>query len=101
MSLIFYAWGEPVYVFLMIASIEMNYIAGLMLHLHRQKSLVFLQEKQIISIAIISNLGLLFYFKYANFFMDNLKAVLHNLAIPAIAYAHVPLPFLLSMQYPM
>lgn len=96
MSLIFYAWGEPVYVFLMIASIGMNYIAGLMLHLHRQKSLVFIQEKQIISIAIISNLGLLFYFKYANFFIDNLNAVLQNLAIPAIAYSHVPLPMGIS-----
>jgi alginate O-acetyltransferase complex protein AlgI len=96
MSLIFYAWGEPVYVFLMIASIGLNYIAGLMLHLHRQKSLVFMQEKQIILIVIIINLGLLFYFKYANFFIDNLNAVLQNVAIPAIAYSQVPLPIGIS-----
>jgi alginate O-acetyltransferase complex protein AlgI len=95
-SLIFYAWGEPVYVFLMIASILLNYLAGLMLHLHRQKSLVFIKEKQIILIAIISNLGLLFYFKYANFLINNLNVVLQNLSIPAIAYSQVPLPIGIS-----
>ena len=96
MSLIFYAWGEPVYVFLMIASILLNYMAGVLLHLHRQKLLTVIKEHQILLISIISNLGLLFYFKYANFFVNNLNVVLQNLSIPAIAYSQVPLPIGIS-----
>ena len=96
MSLIFYAWGEPVYVFLMIASILLNYISGLLLHFQRHKLFPFINEKQILFSSIVINLGLLFYFKYANFFINNLNLVLHNLSIPAIAYSQVPLPIGIS-----
>jgi len=96
MSLIFYAWGEPVYVFLMVASILLNYVSGLLLQLQRQKLLAFINERQILVSSIVINLGLLFYFKYANFFINNLNLVLHNLSIPAIAYAQVPLPIGIS-----
>ena len=96
MSLIFYAWGEPVYVLLMIASILLNYISGLLLHFQRQKLFPFINEKQILFSSIVINLGLLFYFKYANFFINNLNLVLHNLSIPAIAYSQVPLPIGIS-----
>jgi alginate O-acetyltransferase complex protein AlgI len=96
MSLIFYAWGEPVYVFLMIGSILMNYLAGLMLHLSRQKILKFISENQILFLSIVSNLGLLFYFKYINFFINNLNLVLQNFAIPPIVYAQVSLPIGIS-----
>ena len=96
MSLIFYAWGEPVYVFLMAASILLNYVAGLLLHFQRQKLLTFLNEKQILLSSIVINLGLLFYFKYANFFINNLNLILHNLSIPAISYSQVPLPIGIS-----
>jgi hypothetical protein len=56
MSLIFYAWGEPVYVFLMIASILLNYMAGVLLHLYRQKLLTVIKEHQILLISIIIGL---------------------------------------------
>ncbi len=92
MSLIFYAWGEPVYVFLMIGSILMNYLAGVMLHLSRQKILKSINENQILFLSIVSNLGLLFYFKYINFFINNLNLLLQNFAIPPIVYAQISLP---------
>lgn len=92
MSLIFYAWGEPVYVFLMIGSILMNYLAGVMLHLSRQKILKSINESQILFLSIVSNLGLLFYFKYINFFINNLNLLLQNLSIPPIVYAQISLP---------
>ena len=69
-SLIFYAWGEPEYVLLMIFSILANYLFGLLVGKWRSKWLV--------ALAVVVNLGCLGVFKYFNFFMDNINAVLHR-----------------------
>ncbi|MBR6873119.1 MAG: MBOAT family protein [Ruminococcus sp.] len=71
-SLVFYAWGEPVYVFLMLASIAVAYITGLLCGRDREKSKVPLIS--VIS-AIVWNIGLLLFFKYTNFFIDNLNSI--------------------------
>jgi alginate O-acetyltransferase complex protein AlgI len=60
-SLLFYAWGEPKFVFLMLASVFFNYNMGLFINHHRDKS------KIILAISIIVNLGILFVFKYLGF----------------------------------
>ena len=65
-SLLFYAWGEPVNVLVMIASIAVNYKFGRMLGEKRPKR----QRKKILLAAIVVDMGLLFYFKYFNFFVD-------------------------------
>jgi len=96
MSLIFYAWGEPIYVFLMIGSISMNYIAGVLLHLQRKHPTKLFTEGRILFICIIINLGLLFYFKYANFFINNLNLLLQKLAIQPIAHSEIALPLGIS-----
>lgn len=57
-SLLFYAWGEPVYVFLMLFSILLNWIGGLLLQKNRMKRLI-------LSLLVISNISILGYFKYA------------------------------------
>ncbi len=79
-SLFFYAWGEPVYVFLMLFSILINYFIGLGLtsvNVHRKKVLV---------IGCIFNLALIGVFKYTGFTLTNLSYVLSiNLPIPEIA----------------
>ena len=72
-SLIFYAWGEPVYIFLMIISILFNYFSGLDIALKAgkkkacRKSLIF---------TIVVNLFILGFFKYYGFVVENLNAVL-------------------------
>lgn len=84
-SLVFYAWGEPVYIVLMIFSILNDYtMARLVDHFkdHKFKSKLFLV------ISIIINLGLLGFFKYYGFFVENVNSLLglglkqHNLALP-------------------
>ena len=72
-SLVFYGWGEPVYLFLMIATIALNYLFGLQIRKCqvRQKS-----AKMPLVLGIIANLLILGFFKYAGFFVDQLKAVL-------------------------
>ena len=68
-SLVFYAWGEPVYVLLMIASVLLNYLAGLgMERFPRRKKLLLL-------FALIFDLGALGYFKYASFFLSSLSSL--------------------------
>ena len=68
-SLVFYAWGEPKYVFLMLFSIISGYIFGLLIDKYRGKkaSGIFLV------ISVIISLGILCYFKYADFFISNIN----------------------------
>lgn len=68
-SLIFYSWGEPKYIVLMIISILVNWVMGLLIENKPDKSKIFL------FIAVAVNLGLLCYFKYFNFIIDNIIAV--------------------------
>lgn len=70
-SLIFYAWGEPVYIWLMITSIVINYFFGIWLDKEKSQK----ANKLILAFAIIINLSLLGYFKYANFFADVVYSV--------------------------
>lgn len=96
MSLIFYAWGEPVYVFLMLGSILLNYTAGLLIHIQRRKQSSLFTERGILAICIIANLELLFCFKYFNFFVYNLNAILKYLKLEPVASPHVSLPIGIS-----
>lgn len=71
MSLLFYAWGEPSFVFVMITSIFINYIVGVLLGKTLERSQADKVKpsisKVILAIGIIGNLALLFYFKYYTF----------------------------------
>ena len=70
-SLLFYAWGEPVYVFLMLFSICANYLLGRGIDARRGGG-----RKTLLILAVVLNLGLLFVFKYLNFTIGNLNALL-------------------------
>ena len=82
-SLFFYAWGEPVYVFLMLATILYNYIFGAWIHSCQRKNV---SAKLPLVIGIVGNILILGFFKYAGFFMENLKALLPgaNIQVPQI-----------------
>lgn len=72
-SLVFYAWGEPVYVFLMAASILVNYSFGRLIHHARHRRAA---ARSLLILAVLFNLGLLLYFKYFNFLVDSLNKLL-------------------------
>lgn len=76
-SLIFYAWGEPKYIFLMLVSILINYIFGLLIDKFRK------YDKQILFITIIVNFVILGYFKYFNFFANTLNNLFDSSIISA------------------
>lgn len=78
-SLIFYAWGEPTYVFLMIISVFINYLVGIGIdkqERHRKLALV---------IGLVCNLLILGTFKYAGFIAESLNYIGIPLPIPHIA----------------
>lgn len=73
-SILFYAWGEPVYILLMCFTICIDYIFGLIID--RQMSLGNRTKAKIsLTAAIISNLLLLGFFKYANFTINTVNSI--------------------------
>ena len=83
-SLVFYGWGEPKYLIIMVASIIIGYFSGLLIEATNEKT----KKKLIMTINIIVNLGFLGFFKYSNFFIENFNSVtglslkLLNVALP-------------------
>ena len=70
-SLLFYAWGEPKYVFLMLATIALFYGCGLAIGKARQQC----WKKFWLLLSVAVGIGLLGVFKYADFFVENFNAV--------------------------
>ena len=75
-SLLFYAYGEPVYVFLMLLSALYNYVFALIVEKNH--------SKVILALAVIVNLGMLCVFKYTGFILANVNTLL-GIAIPVPA----------------
>ncbi len=78
-SLVFYAWGEPIYVFLMIATVGLGYIFGLLIE--KLKGTVW--SKIFLVLSVSSSLAALGYFKYADFFIANFNR-LTGLSFPLL-----------------
>lgn len=84
-SLVFYAWGEPKYVFLMIFSILVNYIFGRLMDKNRGRQK---RMKLMLVLSVVIDLGLLSVFKYTDFIITNINAIfgssfdLLNIALP-------------------
>ena len=79
-SLIFYAWGEPVYVFLMIGSVIINYFVGRLIDKGEGTG-----RKTALTIGLILNIAILGTFKYAGFFGEILQSLGLPVTPPAIA----------------
>jgi D-alanyl-lipoteichoic acid acyltransferase DltB (MBOAT superfamily) len=71
-SLLFYGWWNPAYLFLILASILFNYAFGVVLGEQKNTG----KNKLLLSVGVAFNLGLIAYYKYANFFIDNLNLLL-------------------------
>ena len=87
-SLFFYAWGEPIYVILMLASLSLAYLFGIGIGKWRQERPRRAKILTILSVCV--SLSFLFFFKYYNFFAVNLSR-LPFLAVPTIASLVLPI----------
>lgn len=82
-SLFFYAWGEPRYVYLMIAVIFANWLFGMLIDYFREDKR---KGRIIIALMAVTDLGILGFFKYSAFVVRNLDALLaKSWTIPEIA----------------
>lgn len=85
-SLLFYAFGEPKFVFIMIISILINYSMGIVIEISRGWHIYI--RRFILVFTILMNLGILFYFKYFDFFISNINIIfktnllLKNIVLP-------------------
>lgn len=87
-SLFFYSWGEPKYVLLMFTLIVINYICGLLLARDHNRYLL--------CATVIFNLGILGYFKYFNFLMETVNAVLSLIGGQSVSLNQIALPIGIS-----
>ena len=89
-NLIFYGWGEPVYIVIMFLSIFIDYTHGLLIEKYRaddQKARAFVVS------SMVFNLALLFFFKYYDFLADSLRGISVFASLPRL---DVPLPIGIS-----
>ncbi|MBC9811600.1 MBOAT family protein [Crocinitomicaceae bacterium CZZ-1] len=91
-SIFFYAWGAPKFIFVVLAAAIVDYSLVNKMHAvenrtHKKRWLVF---------SLLLNIGLLAYFKYANFFIENVNALLEAMGVTTIAWTEIALPIGIS-----
>ena len=69
--MIFYAWGEPVWVFLLIGSVTVNYVGGLLIDKFRDTK----KATAVTACTLVFDIGLLVFFKYTGFLVENFNAI--------------------------
>lgn len=84
-SLVFYAWGEPVHILLMLLSIVFNYLVGLDIQKHRDEEK---NSRALFIFCLVFNLFMLGFFKYSGFFVNNINSLFGT----SIEYNAPPLP---------
>jgi alginate O-acetyltransferase complex protein AlgI len=89
-SLLFYAWGEPKYIIVMVISILFNYRMGLFI----ADSIA--RKKFVLGLSIICNLLILFYFKYLDFSVKLINPILEYFAIEALLIKNIIMPIGIS-----
>lgn len=90
-SVFFYAWGAPLFVFVIFGSIICDFIFARFIHKSEGH-----KKKILLTIAISINLGILLYFKYANFFVENANALLLTMGLKEMHWVKIALPIGIS-----
>jgi alginate O-acetyltransferase complex protein AlgI len=91
-SLVFYGWGEPKFVLVMLTSIVVNFLLALWIDRRRGQH----GARVPLTAAIVANIGLLATFKYTDFITGNLNALLGELHLPPFALPGIALPIGIS-----
>ncbi|MBR6923805.1 MAG: MBOAT family protein, partial [Oscillospiraceae bacterium] len=70
-SLLFYAWGDPAYIVLLLCSTILNYVSGRLIDMYRDRFFA----KFVFGISLAVNIGMLMVFKYTGFIMENINSI--------------------------
>ncbi|HOY31458.1 MAG TPA: MBOAT family O-acyltransferase [Bacteroidales bacterium] len=90
-SVVFYAWGAPLFVFVIFGSIICDFLFAKFIHKSQGR-----KKRILLVLAITLNVGVLVYFKYANFFVDNVNVLLYSLGFEEIRWIKIALPIGIS-----
>ncbi|HPE35314.1 MAG TPA: MBOAT family O-acyltransferase [Bacteroidales bacterium] len=92
-SIFFYAWGAPKFIVSVLISITINFYVVQWMNKIQDKPI----QRLLLAISVIINLGLLVYFKYANFFLENFNAIIKSLGIAdPVEWTRITLPIGIS-----
>jgi alginate O-acetyltransferase complex protein AlgI len=91
-SIVFYSWGGPAFLFVILLTTALDFILVRQI----EKSPLGKRKKAFLCISLCVNLGLLFFFKYLQFFITNLNDIGHLFGFKPIAYSHLALPIGIS-----
>ncbi|MCI4679215.1 MBOAT family protein [Rhodoblastus acidophilus] len=88
-SIVFYAWGEQLFVFVVLASVAVNWLLGLLLEWFRGRT----ASRLLMAGAVIANIGLLGFYKYSGFFVAQFNSLTAMGGWPAVNFnaPHLPL----------
>lgn len=90
-SLLFYSWGEPVFITILLASITLDFFIA-----KKMGSSESCQRKKWLVLSLFINLALLAFFKYANFFIDNVQHLYQLFGLKPFSWHKVALPIGIS-----
>ena len=88
-GLLFYAWGEPVYLWIMVLSTLIDYTAGLFMHKYDDKPAI---RRLCLLVSVVMNISLLSVFKYSGFFVSTINSLIGT----SIPVPNVSLPIGIS-----
>lgn len=91
-SIFFYAWGAPKFVFVVVGSVILDFYIIQAMYQSKKE----LQRKYLLALSISINIGLLLFFKYANFFVENVDFFLNSMGYENVRWTHVALPIGIS-----
>ena len=95
-SLFFYGWWKPVYLMLLGLSIITNYFIALAVV---RPDFSHYARRLILITGLFFNLGLIVYFKYKNFFVDNLNGIAGIAGIAGIGYENISIVLPLAISF--
>lgn len=91
-SIFFYAWGAPEFIFVVLVATVIDFFIVNKVFSSR----TLRTKKRWLVLSLMLNLGLLAYFKYANFFIDNFNALLQTVGFESVSWTAVALPIGIS-----
>lgn len=91
-SIFFYAWAAPKFIFVILGTTIIDFILVRKMDASRSK----MTKKLMLVISLSLNIGMLFYFKYSNFFVEQVNVVLSNIGVGQIKWVELILPIGIS-----
>ena len=90
-SIVFFAWGAPKFVFVLSAAVIIDFFIAQLIHSNEGS-----KRRMFLALGVIFNVSVLLYFKYFNFFIDNLNMLLEEFGSNTITFSRVALPIGIS-----